>query len=221
MRFQLAIFDLDGTILDTLEDLCIGMNHALRAHAMPERSLDEVRRFVGNGIRKLVERAVPEGTAAQTIDSVYEAFTVYYAQHCTDHTKPYEGVEQLLRTVRAAGMQTAVVSNKADYAVQTLCADYFPGMFDAVVGEREGVRRKPCPDSVNTVLEKLGVSPGQAVYIGDSDVDIETAKRAEMPCISVNWGFRTTEFLIEHGAEQILSAPAELEHVLMEDHDQN
>lgn len=214
MRFQLAIFDLDGTILDTLEDLCAAVNHALEAHAMPGRTLEEVRRFVGNGIRRLIERAVPEGTPVQEIDAVHESFTAYYAQHCADHTQPYDGIVHLLETLRSTGMRTAVVSNKADYAVQTLCADYFPGLFDAVAGEREGIRRKPCPDAVNAVLKALSVSPEQAVYIGDSDVDIETAHNAAMPCISVNWGFRPTEFLTAHGASCILSTPAALEAYL-------
>ena len=215
MQYQLAIFDLDGTILDTLEDLYLAVNAALREEALPERTLDEVRRFVGNGIGKLIERAVPAGAPAETVERVHAAFTAYYARHCADHTKPYEGIGQLLAALRAAGLQTAVVSNKADYAVQTLCEDYFPGLFDAVAGEREGVRRKPAPDAVNAVLAALSVPREQAVYIGDSDVDIETAQNAGMPCISVDWGFRSREFLTEHGAQCILSSPTELERALL------
>ena len=217
MKYQLAIFDLDGTILDTLEDLYLAVDHALRKNGLPERTLDEVRAFVGNGIRKLIERAVPTGSSEPVIVQVHADFTAYYAQHCADHTKPYEGIPELLRALREAGMQTAVVSNKADYGVQTLVNRYFPGLFDDAVGEREGVRRKPAPDAVRAVLEKLGVSHEQAVYIGDSDVDIETAKHAGMPCISVDWGFRCAAFLTEHGAKHILSAPAALAKYLLQD----
>ena len=210
MRYELVIFDLDGTILDTLEDLYLSVNHALRENAYPERTLDEVRRFVGNGIRKLIERAVPDGCEPEQIDAVHASFTAYYTEHCADHTAPYKGIEELLKDLRSAGMRTAVVSNKADYAVQSLCKEYFPGLFDAVAGEREGVRRKPAPDAVEAVLETLGIAREQAIYIGDSDVDIATAENAGIPCISVDWGFRDTAFLIDHGAKLILSAPAEV-----------
>ena len=215
MQYQLAIFDLDGTILDTLEDLYLAVNHALQTNDLPGRTLDEVRRFVGNGIAKLIERAVPAGSSENVIRAVHADFTAFYAVHCADHTKPYDGIETLLHTLRDAGMRTAVVSNKADYAVQSLCTDYFPGLFDAVAGEREGVRRKPAPDAVNAVLEMLSVPRGQAIYLGDSDVDIETARNASMPCISVDWGFRSREFLSAHGASCILSSPAEVQAFLL------
>ena len=215
MREQLVIFDLDGTILDTLEDLYLSVNHALRKNALPERTMEEVRCFVGNGIRKLIERAVPEGSVEALIDQVHADFTEYYEVHCADHTKPYEGIPELIRSLRAAGLKTAVVSNKADYAVQSLCSQYFPGLFDAVTGEREGVRRKPAPDSVNFVLNQLKVKCEQSVYIGDSDVDILTAKNASMPCRSVDWGFRSAAFLIRHGAGQIFSKPDEVAEYLL------
>ena len=215
MQYQLAVFDLDGTILDTLEDLYLSVDFALRQNRLPERSLEEVRQFVGNGIRKLIERAVPAGSSEELIARVHADFTAHYASHCADHTKEYNGITEMLQTIRNAGMQTAVVSNKADYGVQTLIADYFPGLFDYAVGEREGVRRKPAPDAVNAILEKLSVSRERAVYIGDSDVDIETAKNAGMDCISVDWGFRSTAFLIDHGARLIVSDPEELHKILL------
>ncbi len=215
MQYKLAIFDLDGTILDTLEDLHAAVNAALREHAMPERTLDEVRRFVGNGIRKLIERAVPAGTPEEEIARVHESFTAYYTAHCADCTRPYDGIEALLRDVRRAGMKTAVVSNKADYAVQVLVADYFPGLFDAAAGEREGVRRKPAPDAVDAVLAALDIPREYAVYIGDSDVDIETARNAAMPCLSAAWGFRPVDFLVEHGAQHIVKTPYELYEALL------
>ena len=158
MKYQLAIFDLDGTILDTLEDLTISLNVALEQSGYPKRSIEEVRCFVGNGIRKLMERGVPEGTPVSEIDRVHERFTAHYQAHCADHTKPYTGIPELLHALRETGIRTAVVSNKADYAVQELCEQYFPGLFDVVVGERTGIARKPAPDSVQEVLHRIGIS---------------------------------------------------------------
>lgn len=210
MKYKLLIFDLDGTILDTLEDLYLSMNYALKKNGFPERTIDEIRQFVGNGIRKLNERAVPSGTSEMQLNQVHQDFTAHYEKHCADHTKPYAGIPEVLQKLREMGIQTAVVSNKADYAVQILCNDYFPALFDAVAGEKEGIRRKPAPDAVQAVLNTLQISREQALYIGDSDVDIETAQNAGIPCISVEWGFRDRAFLIQHGAEKIISKPEEL-----------
>ena len=215
MRYRLAIFDMDGTILDTLEDLAAAGNHALSECGMPQRTVDEVRQFVGNGIRNYLNLAVPSGTPAAEVDRVLEAFTPYYAAHCADRTAPYPGITALLETLRSAGMQTAVVSNKPDYGVQALCGQYFPGLFDAAAGEREGVRRKPAPDAVDAVLDALQIPREEAVYIRDSDVDIETARNAGMPCISVSWGFRSAAFLQEHGASQIVEDADALEKLLL------
>ncbi|MCD7731541.1 MAG: HAD-IA family hydrolase [Oscillospiraceae bacterium] len=215
MKYRLAVFDLDGTILNTLDDLAGSINYALKCSDMPERTIDEVRSFVGNGIRKLVERAVPKGTDSAIIDEVHNSFTVHYTDHCADKTKPYDGIEQLLANLRRAGCLTAVVSNKADYAVQGLCKQYFDGMFDYAVGEREGIRKKPAPDSVNEVLHRLGVPKNEAVYIGDSDVDVETAKNAGMDCISVEWGFRNRDFLEKHGAKLIVGSADEAEKIIL------
>ena len=192
MSYRLAIFDLDGTILDTLEDLKESTNAALAANGYPERTLEEVRCFVGNGIGKLIERAVPKGTSKEATKKTLESFKVHYGIHCADHTKPYDGIIKLLEDLRKCGIQTAVVSNKADFAVQELCSQYFPKVFDFVVGEREGIRRKPC----------------------DSDVDVDTAKEAGMDGIFVNWGFRGREFLLEHGAKCVVDTPEELERLL-------
>ena len=215
MQYKLAVFDLDGTILDTLADLAEAVNNALRKNRMPEHTTEEVRWYVGNGIPKLIARAVPEDADETQRQQVHADFTAYYKEHCADHTAPYPGIPEMLCALRAAGMQTAVVSNKADYAVQILVEDYFPGLFDAAVGDREGFRRKPAPDSVNAVLETLGIDRGEAVYIGDSDVDIATAKNAGMPCISVDWGFRPEAFLREHGAEIILHDAGALQDFLL------
>ncbi len=213
--YKLAVFDMDGTILDTLEDLKDSTNFALEKCGYPTRSYDEVRRFVGNGIRKLIERAVPEGLTVEQIDRVHEVFTEHYKVHCADKTKAYDGIKPLLEKLRASGVKTAVVSNKADYGVQELCKEYFDGLFDYAVGEREGIRRKPAPDAVNEALRVLGIDKSEAVYIGDSDVDFETAKNAELPCISVLWGFRDEEFLREKGATLFVRDPAEIYDIVM------
>lgn len=213
--YKLAVFDMDGTILDTLEDLKDSTNFALEKCGYPTRSYDEVRRFVGNGIRKLIERAVPEGLTTEQIDRVHEVFTEHYKVHCADKTKAYDGIKPLLEKLRTSGVKTAVVSNKADYGVQELCKEYFDGLFDYAVGERKGIRRKPAPDAVNEALRVLGMSKSEAVYIGDSDVDFETAKNAELPCISVLWGFRDEEFLREKGATLFVRDPAEIYDIIM------
>ncbi|MCI5844431.1 MAG: HAD family hydrolase [Oscillospiraceae bacterium] len=216
MQYQLAIFDMDGTILNTLQDLTNSLNAALAKSGYPQHTAEEVRFFVGNGIRKLIERGVPAGTPVEQIDTVHHDFTAHYQVHCADTTQPYDGIPELLQTLRRAGCKTAVVSNKADYAVQELCKQYFDGMFDFAVGEREQILKKPAPDSVNEVLQKLQIDRKQAVYIGDSDVDVQTAKNAAMDGIFVEWGFRSKEFLLEHGAVLTVSAPNEIAHIILE-----
>lgn len=210
MKYKLAIFDMDGTILNTLNDLADSMNHCLRAHDLPERPLQEIRTFLGNGIHWLVECSVPEGTDAETLEKVYQMFLVYYKDHCSIKTQAYEGIPQVLQSLRRAGVLTAVVSNKADYAVKILCGDYFDGLLDFSVGELEGRRRKPYPDSVNAVLEKFQIAKEDAVYIGDSEVDFQTAQNAGLDVIMVGWGFRDEEFLKEHGASFVIHDPAKI-----------
>lgn len=210
MKYQLAIFDLDGTLLDTLEDLADSTNYVMRQFGYPERTIAEVRSFVGNGIRKLLERSAPEGTPTEEIDRMFETFKEYYGAHCADKTKPYDGVMELLASLQKQGVKLAVVSNKADYAVKALCEQYFPGYFDVAVGERTGIARKPAPDTVNEVLRNLQMDKSQAVYIGDSEVDVQTAKNAKMDCIAVDWGFRDANVLKEAGAESIVSTPAKI-----------
>ena len=210
MKYKLAIFDMDGTILNTLDDLADSMNHCLRVHGLAERSLQEIRTFLGNGIHWLVECSVPEGTDAETLEKVYQTFLVYYKDHCAIKTRAYEGIPQVLQSLRRAGVLTAVVSNKADYAVKILCGDYFDGLLDFSVGELEGRRRKPYPDSVNAVLEKFRIAKEDAVYIGDSEVDFQTAQNAGLDVIMVGWGFRDETFLKEHGAEFVIHDPHEI-----------
>lgn len=210
MSYKLAIFDMDGTILNTLEDLADTVNYSLTQYGMPNRTISEVRTFVGNGIRKLIERAVPDGTSEEEIDQVFHTFHEYYKDHCAIKTCPYDGIPETIQAIRDKGIKTAVVSNKADYAVKSLCEDYFKGLFDYSVGDKEGSRRKPYPDGVNEVLDFFGISKDDAVYIGDSDVDFETAKNAGTDVIMVGWGFRDEDFILSLGAKKVLHNPAEI-----------
>ena len=200
MQYKTLIFDLDGTLLDTLQDLAAATNYTLRKNGFPERTTDEVRMFVGNGIRKLIERAVPAGTSVAMQERVYADFNVYYKAHCADTTCTYPGVLQLLEEARALGCQTAIVSNKADYGVQELAKQYFPGLLDAAIGEQAGIAKKPAPDMLVAIMEKLGADKESTIYIGDSDTDLMTAANTGIPCIGACWGFRGREFLVAHGA---------------------
>lgn len=210
--FKVYIFDLDGTLLDTLGDLAASTNYALRTHGMPEHSIDDVRRFVGNGVRKLMERAIPGGAANPDFEATFATFRQYYMEHSLDTTKPYEGIPETLAELKRRGCRLAVVSNKMMAATQELCRYFFPDTIEVAIGENEsqGIRKKPAPDTVFAALRKLGVGNGEAVYVGDSDVDIQTAANAGLPCISVLWGFRDRDFLIQHGAKTFISAPSEL-----------
>lgn len=212
MKYELIIFDMDGTILDTLEDLKNCTNHALRLHNMEERSLEEIRNFVGNGIRRLLEQAVAPGTSNDKLDTIQKDFRKYYDIHCTDFTKPYDGIIELIRELKNRGYKTAVVSNKVHEAVLDLCEQYFPGLFDLAIGEKSNVARKPAPDMVHSALEHFMVAKENAVYIGDSDVDVATARNSKLDMIAVDWGFRSRECLIEQGAKIIVSQPEEILH---------
>ena len=212
ITYNTYIFDLDGTLLDTLTDLAASTNYALRAHGMPEHTIDEVRRFVGNGVRKLMERAVPDGTDNPLFDEAFATFRQHYMEHSLDTTRPYEGVPDMLAALKAKGCHLAVVSNKMMAATQELCRHFFPETIEVAIGENEaeGIRKKPAPDTVIAALRQLGVGEEGAVYVGDSDVDIETARNSNLPCISVLWGFRDRYFLLQHGASTLISAPEEL-----------
>lgn len=203
------IFDLDGTLLDTLEDLKDSLNVALNRKSLPERTLEEVRQFVGNGIHKLIERAVPEGTFEEVVEQVFQDFRSYYLEHCEDKTCAYPGIPELLEELERREISVAIVSNKADAAVRELAKTYFPKVRVAI-GEREGIARKPAPDSVFEAMHLLGVSEEEALYVGDSDVDIATAKNAGLPCVSVTWGFRREELLRSLNPAHIIHQPMEL-----------
>ncbi len=214
MKYQLAIFDLDGTILNTLDDLADSLNHVLAQHGFPQHTADEVRMMVGNGILNLIKRALPNGTEQATVEAVYADFNAYYKLHSADKTKPYNGITEMLEQLKARGVKLAVVSNKADYAVQDLCVKYFGEIFDAVAGEKTGVPKKPAPDGVNNILAELDIERNNSVYIGDSDVDLQTAANSAMDCIAVNWGFRDEKLLRENGARVIVSSPKEIAEII-------
>lgn len=199
-QYEAVIFDLDGTLLDTLDDLMDAVNYSLAQCSMPVRSREEIRQFVGNGIQLLMERAVPDGKDNPQFNQAFALFKEYYGVHCNDKTTLYPGIEEMLKTLKDAGVRIAIVSNKADFAVKELQQIYFDGVTDIAMGEREGVAKKPAPDMVECVQHELGVSKESCIYVGDSDVDIQTAQNAGIPCISVTWGFRDREFLLAHGA---------------------
>lgn len=212
---KLVVFDMDGTILNTLDDLKDTLNYALGQYYFPARTLEETRAFVGNGIHKLIERAVPEGTDAQTVEKVFDTFLEYYQIHCMDQTRPYPGIVSLLQSLKEAGLLTAVVSNKADAAVQELCERFFPGLFDFAVGEHEGVQKKPAPDMVQLALRTLGTQASDAVYVGDSDVDLATAKNSGLDSIIVTWGFRDREFLESQGVDVFADTPEKVRELCL------
>lgn len=211
MTYRTFIFDLDGTLLDTLSDLAASVNYALQQYDMPQHSIDDIRRFVGNGVRKLMERAVPDGTANAQFEAAFAAFRQHYMAHSLDTTRPYEGIAETLAELQRRGCRLAVVSNKMMAATRELVNHFFPDI-EVAIGEHEaeGIRKKPAPDTVYEALRQLGVGKESAVYVGDSDVDLATAANAGLPCISVLWGFRDRPFLIEHGASTLISRPAEL-----------
>lgn len=217
-KTKAVIFDLDGTLLDTLCDLCDSTNDALDAIGAPRRTIDEVRSFVGNGIRMLMLRAVPGGDTNPLFDTAMNAFVASYKKNCANKTKPYEGIPELLSELSADGYKLAVVSNKADFAVKMLVRDYFGDVISVAIGEREneGIKKKPAPDTVIAALRELGCEKENAVYVGDSEVDIMTAKNAGMRCISVGWGFRSREELEAAGAKETVAAPEALYEAIKE-----
>ena len=214
MKCNCVVFDLDGTLLDTLGDLRDSVNFALSKNNLPQRTTEEIKAFVGNGIRLLIERSVPENTKLSLVDKCFEDFKAHYKANSANLTKAYDGINELLSILKSRGIKLAVVSNKADFAVQKLIKLLFDGKFDFVLGERADMKKKPAPDMVNAAIKHCGVLPEESVYVGDSEVDIETAKNSEIDCIIVDWGFREREFLIKNGAEKIVSSTQELFSVL-------
>lgn len=212
--YKAVIFDLDGTLLDTLEDLKNSVNFALRECGYPERTTDEVRRFIGNGVIKLMKRATPDGIDENAFEKCFNCFRVHYLEHMYDNTKPYEGITETLYTLKEMGIKTAVVSNKLHSGVVGLCEDFFKGQLTSAYGVNTEDERKPQPKNVFKALNDLGVSKEETVYVGDSEVDVQTAKNAGLKCIGVTWGFRSEEELLSAGAEFIAHSAMETADII-------
>lgn len=212
-KYNTILFDLDGTLLNTLEDLAGAVNHVLKTNNEPERTIDEVRRFVGNGIRKLMIRAVPDGEDNPTFEQQFKEFSSYYLAHDMEKTDVYSGIPELLQELNARGISTAIVSNKYQPAVTDLADHYFKGMVSTAVGQSDKIRKKPAPDMVYEALDRMGIDKEKKdgiLYVGDSDVDSQTAANAGLDCILCSWGFRDIELLKQQKAEAIISSPEEL-----------
>lgn len=210
------VFDLDGTLLNTLEDLTDSVNHAMRQFQLPEHTIEEIRTFVGNGAAKLIERAIPEGRENASYGEILDVFRKHYQEHCEEKTGPYDGVRKMLEQLHGEGYRMAIVSNKPDDAVKQLYEKYFAAWVQAAIGEHPGTEKKPAPAMVYQALAELNADAACAVYVGDSEVDLQTAANVPMPCISVLWGFRTEEELLKAGvaAENMIRTPQELPHFL-------
>ena len=215
MKYKAVLFDMDGTVLDTLGDLAAAVNHTLREFSMPERSIAEVAAALSTGAAYLIAHTVPAGTPKELTDKVLAAYAPYYDAHCDILTGPYDGIVPLMEKLRDRGVKLAVISNKQDTAVKPLAEKYFPGLLEIAVGESTEVRRKPNPDAVLAALRHIGVEREDAIYVGDTEVDLQTARNAGMECASVDWGFRTREQLVEIGAEHIFDTVQELEEYLL------
>ena len=214
MNIKAVIWDLDGTLLNTLDDLAASVNAALAMNGMPLRSTEEVRAFVGNGIRRLMVRAVPGGEANPAFDKALEDFTRHYGAHSRDRTRPYDGILEMLDKLSEAGVKHAIVSNKIDFAVKELSRAYFGERMCAAIGDDPSRARKPAPDSVLAAMREMGVTAQETVYVGDSDVDVLTARNAGVPCVAVLWGFRDEACLRAAGAGQLARTPEELREII-------
>lgn len=214
------IFDLDGTLLNTLEDLTNSVNYVMEQYDLPMHTIGEIRSYVGNGAAKLIERAIPHGMDNPAYEEMLEAFRAHYALHCEDKAAPYEGVMELLSSLKQSGYRLAIVSNKPDRAVKQLYRKHFAEYVQEAIGESAEIKKKPAPDMVYRALADLSSDASQAVYVGDSEVDLQTAANVPMPCISVTWGFRTREQLLTAGAveEKMINLPQDLPSLLAQLH---
>ena len=215
MPYQTILFDMDGTVLDTLYDLWASTNAILRELGYPERTMEEIRGFVGNSALNQMRRSLPEGCGEEEVAEALKRYKPHYEAHCRDHTKPYDGVLPMLRALDAAGKTLAVVSNKPDAAAKLLSGEHFGDLMRLAIGEGPERRRKPAPDMVYAALEALGAAKESAVYVGDSEVDVETAKNAGLPLIAVSWGFRGRAALEAAGAETVIDSPEELTKLIL------
>ena len=215
MKYQAVLFDMDGTVLDTLDDLCDSISHSLAEFSLPQVSREHVRQCLGNGAAFLVSHSIPAGSSPELEADVLAFYKPWYDAHCLIKTAPYEGILPMMQSLKEQGLRLAIISNKPDRAVQELSDAFFPGLLELSVGESPSVRRKPAPDTVLTAASQIGLSVDQCVYVGDSEVDLQTARNAGMDCISVTWGFRDEAQLIEAGASVLVRTPEELESLLL------
>ena len=213
-KYDTVIFDLDGTLLNTLEDLADAVNFVMRKNHYPQRTIEEVRRFVGNGIRRLMELAVPENISETEFEQVFEEFKNYYTEHCQIKTCAYDGVMPLLKHLYENGYAMAIVSNKNHAAVCELNDIYFKDYIEVAIGQKDGIRKKPAPDTVVQALKELGKTIERAVYVGDSEVDFATAKNSGMDCVLVTWGFRNLEELKEFQPVAFVDTAEQLQMIL-------
>lgn len=215
MKYEAVLFDMDGTTVNSINDMHFCVNAAMEHFSMPGRTLEEVTAFVGNGAKRLIELAVPAGTGEEKAAEVLAYYKDFYNRHCRVRTEPYDGILPLLDALRSVGIKTAIVSNKPDPTVKELCAAFFAGRLDCAAGESADIRRKPAPDMVDKAISEMGAEKARCVYVGDSEVDIDTARNAGIDCISVTWGFRTRERLEEAGAAILIDSVEELQALLL------
>jgi len=208
--YKAYIFDMDGTILNTIDDLTDSTNYAMEKMGYQTYTVEDVKGFVGNGIMRLILNAVPEGISEEDVKKTHSYFMEHYLVHCKDKTGPYDGIKDLLKFLKEKGKKLAVVSNKADAAVKILADEEFPGLFDIAIGEKEGINKKPARDMVDIALKELGCDRSEAVYIGDSEVDFKTSVNSELDCILVSWGFRDRKVLETFGAKYLVDSPTEI-----------
>ncbi len=217
MRYKAVLFDMDGTVMNTIEDLRDSVDHSLKHFGMPGISLEDTMRFIGNGARRLIEQAVPKGTENDLLEEVLKYYVNYYQNHCMIKTAPFDGITDLMRRLKEAGIRQVIVSNKPDAATKEIAERFFSGLTEFVIGEKEGLRRKPWPDMVDAAVSRLGLTKDECVYVGDSEVDVATAKNAAVQCISVLWGFRDRKTLEEAGAAAYAQTPEELGDMIIGD----
>ena len=215
MTCKAVLFDMDGTVLDTLDDLADSVNRSLAEFSLPPVETSVVSRNLGNGAAYLIRYCVPQGTPDELYEQVLAFYKPWYDAHCRIKTRPYEGIPELMRNLKAQGLRLAIISNKPDPAVQELAAFFFPGLAEIVVGESPSIRRKPSPDTVLAAVSRMGLAVDDCVYVGDSEVDIETARNAGMSCISVTWGFRDEKVLVSSGATRLAHTPTELQERIL------
>lgn len=215
MTCKAVLFDMDGTVLDTLDDLADSVNRSLAEFSLPSVETSVVSRNLGNGAAYLIRHCVPQDTPDKLYEQVLAFYKPWYDAHCRIKTRPYEGIPELMRDLKAQGLRLAIISNKPDPAVQELAAFFFPGLTEIVVGESPSIRRKPSPDTVLAAVSRMGLAVDDCVYVGDSEVDIETARNAGMSCISVTWGFRDEKVLVSSGATRLAHTPTELQERIL------